>query len=125
MNTSLSNGLEEQTVIAKLLDIDYHRNFAAFGSVDTHYIIQVRPSTTSNKHSRFATFRYVVNAQVYIMNIEYHKTYLDSFIHAFIHPVHDKIHSRIVYYFLYCLYVCIYVCTLTITTTTTPLFGVH
>ena len=61
MNKSFSNALEEQSVIAKLVDIDYHRNFAAFGSVETHYIIQVRPSTTSKKSSRFATFRYGSN----------------------------------------------------------------
>ena len=57
MNKCLNNALEEKTVKAKLIDIDYHRNFAAFGSVDTHYIIHVRPSTSSSKHARFASFR--------------------------------------------------------------------
>ena len=57
MNKSFSNALEEQTVVTKVADVDYHRSFAAFGSVDTHYIIQIRPSTSSSKHSRFATFR--------------------------------------------------------------------
>ena len=58
-NAALSNALEEQSVIAKVIDVDYHRNFAAFGRVDTHYIIQVRPKTSAMKYARFATFRYV------------------------------------------------------------------
>ncbi len=57
MNDSFSNALEDKTVVVKVVDLDYHRSFAAFGSVDTHYIIQVKPSPSSKKQSRFETFR--------------------------------------------------------------------
>ena len=73
MNKSFSNALEEQSVIAKLVDIDYHRNFAAFGSVETHYIIQVRPSTASKKSSRFATFRYGSNIVLFVFHFVYYE----------------------------------------------------
>ena len=56
-NEQFSNALEEKLVVAKLVSIDYHRNFSAFGSVDTHFIIQVRPSPSADTNSRFATFR--------------------------------------------------------------------
>jgi len=56
-NQSFANALEDHMVEAKVIEIDYHRSFAAFGSVDTHFIIKVQPRDVSTRTSRFKMFR--------------------------------------------------------------------
>jgi hypothetical protein len=58
-NKSFSDALIEQQVVGEVVDIDYQRGFGvlALGPVDTRFVIQIRPTSTSHHRRGFKSFR--------------------------------------------------------------------